>query len=251
MEYTVQKLSKIAGISTRTLRYYDEIELLKPLKINSSGYRIYGQNEVNKLQQILFYRELGISLENIKNIINSPTFDSLSALKEHHSKLLAKRKQIDLLIENVTKTIALKEGKSIMTDLEKFEGFKEKMIDENEKNYGTEVREKYGEDVINQSNKKFRNMSKKDYEDWQNLSTEIIRKLKKAFETGDASNELSQEVARLHHKWLSYTWNTYSKEAHAALAEMYIADERFTSYYDKEQPGLAKFLRDSIVFYTR
>ncbi|MGO1041491.1 MerR family transcriptional regulator [Clostridioides difficile] len=251
MEYTVQKLSKIAGISTRTLRYYDEIELLKPLRINSSGYRIYGQNEVNKLQQILFYRELGISLENIKNIINSPTFDSLSALKEHHSKLLAKRKQIDLLIENVTKTIALKEGKYIMTDSEKFEGFKEKMIDENEKNYGTEIREKYGEDVINQSNKKFRNMSKKDYEDWQDLSAEIISKLKKAFETGDASNELSQEVARLHHKWLSYTWNTYSKEAHATLAEMYVVDERFTSYYDKEQPGLAKFLRDSIVFYTR
>ncbi|MCC0653014.1 MULTISPECIES: MerR family transcriptional regulator [unclassified Clostridioides] len=251
MEYTVQKLSKIAGISTRTLRYYDEIELLKPLKINSSGYRIYGQNEVNKLQQILFYRELGISLENIKNIINSPTFDSLNALKEHHSKLLAKRKQIDLLIENVTKTIALKEGKYIMTDLEKFEGFKEKMIDENEKNYGTEIREKYGEDVINQSNRKLKNMSKKDYEDWQDLSTEIISKLKKAFKTGNASNELSQEVARLHHKWLSYTWNTYSKEAHAALAQMYVDDERFTSYYDKEQPGLAKFLRDSIVFYTR
>ncbi|MGO0882032.1 MerR family transcriptional regulator [Clostridioides difficile] len=251
MEYTVQKLSKIAGISTRTLRYYDEIELLKPLKINSSGYRIYGQNEVNKLQQILFYRELGISLENIKNIINSPTFDSLSALKEHHNKLLAKRKQIDLLIENVTKTIALREGKYIMTDLEKFEGFKEKIIDENEKNYGTEIREKYSEDVINQSNKKLKSMSKKDYDDWQNLSAEIISKLKKAFETGDVSNEISQEVARLHHKWLSYTWNTYSKEAHAALAEMYVADERFTSYYDKEQPGLAKFLRDSIVFYTR
>lgn len=251
MEYTVQKLSKIAGISTRTLRYYDEIELLKPLKINSSGYRIYGQNEVNKLQQILFYRELGISLENIKSIINSPTFDSLSALKQHHSKLLAKRKQIDLLIENVTKTIALKEGKYIMTDLEKFEGFKEKIIDENEKNYGTEIREKYGEDVINQSNKKFKNMSKKDYEDWQDLSVEIISKLKQAFETDDASNELSQEVARLHHKWLSYTWNTYSKEAHAALAQMYVNDDRFTSYYNKEQPGLAKFLRDSILFYTR
>lgn len=80
-----------------------------------------------------FYRELGINLENIKNIINSPNFDSLSALKEHHNKLLAKRKQIDLLIENVTKTIALKEGKYTMTDIEKFEGFKEKMIDENEK----------------------------------------------------------------------------------------------------------------------
>lgn len=251
MEYTVQKLSKIAGISTRTLRYYDEIELLKPLKINSSGYRIYGQNEVNKLQQILFYRELGISLENIKSIVNSPTFDSLSALKEHHTKLLAKRKQIDLLIENVTKTIALKEEKCTMTDIEKFEGFKEKLIYENEKNYGTEIREKYGKDAVDTSNKKLKNMSKEDYEDWQNLSIEIISKLKKAFKTGDASNELSQEVARLHHKWLSYTWNTYSKEAHASLAQMYVCDERFTSYYDKEQPGLAKFLRDAIVIYAK
>lgn len=251
MEYTVQKLSKIAGISTRALRYYDEIELLKPLKINSSGYRIYGQNEVNKLQQILFYRELGISLENIKNIINSPTFDSLSALKEHHNRLLAKRKQIDLLIENVNKTIALKEGKYNMTDIEKFEGFKEKMIDENEKNYGNEIREKYGKDAVDASNEKFKNMSKQDYEDWQSLSIEIIAKLKKTFKTGDAFNELSQEVAKLHHKWLSYTWDTYSKEAHASLAQMYVYDERFTSYYDKEQPGLAKFLRDAIVIYTR
>ena len=221
MEYTVQKLSKLAGISTRTLRYYDEIGLLKPLKINSSGYRIYGQNEVNKLQQILFYRELGINLENIKNIINSPNFDSLSALKEHHNKLLAKRKQIDLLIENVTKTIALKEGKYTMTD------------------------------IIDTSNKKLKNMSKQDYENWQNLNIEIISKLKKAFKTGDASSELAQEVAKLHHKWLCYTWNTYSKEAHSSLAQMYVYDERFTSYYDREQPGLAKFLRDAIVIYTR
>ena len=138
-----------------------------------------------------------------------------------------------------------------MTDIEKFEGFKEKMIDENEKNYGTEIREKYGKDIIVASNKKLKNMSKQDYEDWQNLSIEIISKLKKAFKTGDASSELAQEVARLHHKWLSYTWSTYSKEAHASLAQMYVCDERFTSYYDKEQPGLTKFLRDAIVVYTR
>ena len=68
MEYTVQKLGKMAGVSTRTLRYYDEIGILKPARINSSGYRIYGQAEVDRLQQILFYRELGVSLENIKDI---------------------------------------------------------------------------------------------------------------------------------------------------------------------------------------
>jgi len=92
MEYTVQKLGKLAGISTRTIRYYDEIGILKPARINSSGYRIYGQSELDRLQQILFYRELGVSLIDIKNIINEPSFDGINALIEHRLKLLVKKK---------------------------------------------------------------------------------------------------------------------------------------------------------------
>ncbi|MEK6267657.1 MAG: MerR family transcriptional regulator, partial [Planococcus sp. (in: firmicutes)] len=106
MEYTVQKLTNLSGISTRTLRYYDELDLLKPACKNSSGYRIYGQSEVDKLQQILFYRELGLRLEQIKNIVNDPEFDGSQALAEHREKLLAKRVQLDLLISNVEKTIS-------------------------------------------------------------------------------------------------------------------------------------------------
>lgn len=82
MEYTVQNLGKLAGVSTRTLRYYDEIELLKPARINSSGYRIYGQAEVDRLQQILFYRELGVNLDRIKEIITASTFNGVNALRE-------------------------------------------------------------------------------------------------------------------------------------------------------------------------
>lgn len=103
MEYTVQKLSKLAGISTRTLRYYDEIGILKPARINSSGYRIYSQKEIDRLQQILFYKELGVDLESIKSMLLSPDFNNTSALKEHREKLLAKRKQLDILIANVDK----------------------------------------------------------------------------------------------------------------------------------------------------
>ena len=88
MEYTVQKLAQLAGVSSRTLRYYDEIGLLKPARINSSGYRIYGSAEIDKLQQILFYRELGVELEKIKKIIHSSSFDSLKALQEHRTKLM-------------------------------------------------------------------------------------------------------------------------------------------------------------------
>jgi len=250
MEYTVQKLSKLAGVTTRTLRYYDEIGILKPARINSSGYRIYGQKEVDRLQQILFYKELGISLENINDIVTAPTFDEVIALREHREKLLEKRAQLDQLIANVNKTIASKEGSIMMSDKEKFEGFKKKLIEANEEKYGREIREKYGEDIVNRSNNKLKNMTKEEYNQLTKLEEEVLKMLRAAFETGDPAGELAQKAADLHRQWISYFWSEYSKEAHAGLAQMYTEDDRFTAYYDKEQPGMAKFLRDAIFIYT-
>ena len=250
MEYTVQKLGKLAGISTRTLRYYDEIGILKPARINSSGYRIYGQEEVDRLQQILFYRELGVSLTDIKSIINESSFDGFNALIEHRQKLLEKRNQIDLLIANVEKTIAVKSGGIKMSNKEKFEGFKQKLIDENEKKYGKEIREKYGDEEINKSNAKVKGMSEKEYDEVASLAEEVMSTLEAAFKTGDPSGELAQKTAELHRKWISHYWSSYSKEAHAGLAQMYVEDERFTAYYDAKQPGMATFLRDAIFIYT-
>jgi Predicted transcriptional regulators len=250
MEYTVQKLSQIAGISSRTLRYYDEIEILKPARINSSGYRIYGQAEVDRLQQILFYRELGVSLECIKEIVTSPEFDEAKALREHHEKLLEKREQLDKLISNVNKTIAQKEGKIIMKDKEKFEGFKQKLIDDNESKYGKEIREKYGVETVNRANKKVLGMSQEQYDEVTKLEAEVMEILQEAFQTGDPAGKLAQKTADLHRKWLSYYWDSYTKEAHAGIAQMYVDDERFTAYYDAKQPGMAAFLRDAVFIYT-
>ncbi len=251
MEYTVKKLSEIAGVSPRTLRYYDEIGILKPTRINSSGYRIYGEKEVNSLQQILFYRELGVELSNIKEIVTSPTFDGVNTLREHHDKLLERRVQLDRLITNVEKTIAVSEGSIKMSDKEKFEGFKKKMIDDNEKKYGEEIREKYGKDTVEKSNMKMKNMSQEDYDAVTKLATEVEDTLAEAFKTGDPASELAQKAADLHKQWLTYYWDAYTKEAHAGLAQMYVDDERFTAYYDKKQPGTAVFLRDAVVIYTR
>ncbi|MGC4377525.1 MerR family transcriptional regulator [Fictibacillus sp. Mic-4] len=250
MEYTVQKLGKLAGVSTRTLRYYDEIGILKPARINSSGYRIYGQKEVDLLQQILFYRELGVSLDQIKKIVTSPSFDLTHALKEHRDKLLAKREQLDKLIANVDKTLATREGRMTMTDQEKFEGFKQKLIDENEKMYGEEIRSKYGNEVVDQSNQKLKNMTKEQYAEIEKLSEDILATLKKAFATGDPAGELAQKAADLHRRWLLFYWDGYTKEAHASVAQMYVDDERFTAYYDKVGTGAAEFLRDAIHIYT-
>lgn len=250
MEYTVQKLGKMAGISTRTLRYYDEIDILKPARINSSGYRIYGQQEVDKLQQILFYRELGVSLDDIKSMVTSPEFDGTKALREHREKLLEKREQLDLLIANVEKTIAKTEGRIVMSDKEKFEGFKQKLIDENEKKYGEEIREKYGKDAVEKSNNRVKNMTQEEYDAVTKLGEEQLRTLAEAFKTGDPSGALAQKAAELHKQWLTFYWDSYTKEAHAGLAQMYVDDERFKAYYDKEQPGTAEFLRDAILIYT-
>ena len=250
MEYTVQKLARLAGISSRTLRYYDEIGILKPARISSSGYRIYAQAEVDRLQQILFFRELGLSLERIKDIINTPSFDELRALKEHREKLLEKRAQLDLLIANVNKTIAVNEGSITMTDKEKFAGFKQKLIDDNEKNYGKEIRAKYGDEKINQSNERLMGMNEKQYAEWEELGLRVVESLKKAVATGDPAGELAQMTADLHRQWLIYTWDSYSKEAHAGLAQMYVADERFAAFYNEKQAGGAEFLRDAILIYT-
>lgn len=250
MEYTVQKFAQLAGVSARTLRYYDEINILKPARINSSGYRIYGQAEVDRLQQILFYRELGVGLDSIKKIVTAPSFDGAMALREHREKLLEKKKQLDALIANVDKTIALTEGRMKMSDKEKFEGFKKKMIDENEEKYGKEIREKYGEDTVEKSNAKVMNMSQEDYDKVTSLEKQVKETLAQAFALGDPASDIAQKAAELHKQWLCFYWNEYSKEAHAGLAQMYVDDERFTAYYDKEQPGTAEFLRDAIHIYT-
>lgn len=250
MEYTIQKLASIAGVSTRTLRYYDEIGILKPARINTSGYRIYGQAEVDRLQQILFYRTLGVRLERIKDILTAPSFDALAALKDHRQKLLDRRQQLELLIANVDKTIALTEGGITMNDSEKFTGFKKNLIEENEKKYGEEIRAKYGDKTVTQSNQKLMNMTEEQYKDFEKLSVSVIETLKEAFATGDPGSDLAQKAADLHRQWLNCTWSTYSKEAHVGLAQMYVADERFTAYYDQHQQGLTVFLRNAIMVYT-
>lgn len=253
MEYTVQKLAKLAGVSTRTLRYYDEIGLLQPARINSSGYRIYGPPQVSRLQQIMFYRELGVRLEAIEQLLNAPDFDEVRALEAHRTQLLERHKQLEVLIENVTKTIAEKEGSIQMSDQEKFNGFKQKMIAENEAQYGEEIRAKYGHETIDASNAKFANLSQEAHEKVTQLSNRFNEKLIAAFREGDPAGPLAQEAADLHRQWLSHFWpeGLYTPEAHYGLAQMYVADPRFTAYYDAIEKGSAQFLEAAIKIYTK
>ena len=251
MEYSIHQLAKLAKVSTRALRYYDEIGLLSPRRISGNGYRVYGQKEVDLLQQILFYRELGVQLDEIKNIVWSKDYDQAVALQGHLSALKAKNEQLEMLIANVEKTIAAVKGEKTMSDKEKFEGFKQKMLEENEKKYGKEIREKYGDAVVDASNAKLMGLTAEQYDEVQKLSVRINESLKAALEQGDPSGALAQQACALHKEWLCYYWPRYSKEAHLGIAQTYVNDPRFKAYYDAIAPGCAEFLRDALQIYCR
>lgn len=250
MEYTIQKLAHLAGVSTRTLRYYDQIGLLSPARTNEAGYRIYGTKEVDVLQQILFYKEMGLELAQIKEAIQDEEFDSLAALHSHLEKLIEKRRQIDLLIENVKKTIGKEEGKNKMSDQEKFEGFKKELVEKNEQKYGKEVREKYGDEVVDQSNAKMMGLTEEQYSHMQELGEKINLLLEEAVKNHEyVEDEIGEQVALLHKEWLGYTWPTYSTQAHRGLVQMYVLDERFKAYYDKNVEGCAEFLKQAVEYH--
>jgi len=251
MEYTINKLSKMSGVSTRTLRYYDEINLLKPSRVAESKYRIYEQEQVEILQQILFYKELGFSLEDIKTLLSATDFDRGKAFTDHLSMLQNKRERLDMLISNVTKSIAAMKGEIKMSNQEKFEGFKQTLIDENEQKYGNEIREKYGDSVIDDSNAKLKGLSQEQYDESERLRIEFEETIVAALSTNDPAGELAQKACDLHKQWLVVFYPNYNKEYHLGLAEMYVADERFKANYEKLAVGCTEFLRNAINVYCK
>lgn len=247
MEYSIQKLAAMSGVTTRTLRYYDEIGLLKPVRISSSGYRIYGSEQVDLLQQILFYRELDFPLEEIRRILTDPLYDKRQAMEGHLQALLLRREQLTILIDNLIKTIENEEGKRTMKDTEKFAGFKKKMARENDERYGEELRQKYGERAVKESREKLMGLTEGQYQEWKQLEEQIRSGLEKAVRDGeDPAGETGRRLAALHRDWLCFSWSAYRKEAHRGVAEMYVKDERFRAYYDERISGCAEFLRAAI-----
>ena len=250
MEYTIKELSSLAGVTTRTLRYYDNIGLLKPRRINHSGYRLYGNDEVDLLQQILFFRQLDMPLIDIKKMILSLEYEPVKALEIHEEKLKNQKKYIESLLESISKTIDAKKRGIEMKDNHKFQALKIKKIQENETKYGREIRKKYGDKVVDDSNKKYSAMNEKSYNYAQDLSNKIFVQLYKAMDLCDLSSNEAKEVVELHKEWLMIYWPQYSVEAHRQLADTYASDDRFKIFYDKERSGTAEFLRKAIYHHT-
>ncbi len=251
MEYTVHALARLAGLSDRTLRYYDAIGLLTPARIGENGYRYYGPAEVDRLQQILFYRALSLPLETIKAILAADDYDRQAALEQHLEVLRTQQTSLASLIQTVEKTIRSLKGETSMTDEEKFEGLKQQWLRENETRYGAQLRSQFGDALVDAANEKYAALTPAQLQNRQALEEEILARLALLVPQGKPESEQAMQLCHLHEQWLRMYWpeGSYSRTAHRELGETYVSDERFRSYYDRHVPGAATYLRDALRLY--
>lgn len=245
MHYTVKQLSSFAGVSVRTLHYYDEIGLLKPSFLKENGYRYYEEKELLKLQQILFFRELEFSLEEIREIISASNFDMVEALKDQRHLLEMKRQRIDGLVQTIEKTIVTMKGGDSMKSDDLFAAF-----DDTEMNkYKEEARQRWGHtDAYKQSAERTKHWTKEDYRRIAEEGKAFTQKLANVMGL-DIQNDEVQKLIALHYQGIQQFYDC-PLDMYRNLADMYITDPRFTANYDKVKPGLAKFIRDAIYYYA-
>ncbi len=244
MAYTVKQLSKLAGISVRTLHFYDEAGLLKPSFIERNGYRYYEEKELLKLQQILFFRELDFALTDIKKIINSKDFNILEALQSHKKFIELKQKRFNKLLETVNKTITKMQNKKQMKDAELYDSF----ADPEMKQYQAEAKQRWGNtEAYKQSQERTKNWTKADYEKIKADGDKFMKVVASHVNDDIKSPEVQALVAQWR-QGINVFYDT-DLEICRNLASMYIDDPRFAAYYEKYAKGLSVFMRDAIHYY--
>lgn len=244
--YTVKQLAQIADVSVRTLHYYDEIGLLKPATINKNGYRGYDEQAVLRLQQILFYREIGFELSLIKDILDSPKFNLATALRSHRAILTDKITRLNDLIHTVDQTLAHIEGETPMPNKKLFEAFS----DEQQKDYEREARLQYGADNVNESIRRWNSYGKDRQEAIMQEGRDLYLEIAHAIDSGLSANDST--VQALMQRWHDSIRHFYEPtlEIMRGLGDLYNDDERFKQNFDQVHPRLSEYLREAIIVYV-
>jgi MerR family transcriptional regulator, thiopeptide resistance regulator len=245
MRITVKELASLAGISVRTLHYYDEIGLLKPASIRPNGYREYGDADVLRLQQILFYRELGLPLEEIKAIVTDPDFDVMRALQKHRHALDQRVGRLRRLIQTVDSTLLHLKGEKEMSKKQLFEAFSE----EEQEKYAAEAEQMYDPDIVRASQKKWKSYSQAEKQRIGEEGNAAYEAIVAAIPFGPGSPQ-AQAGVELWRKHMDYFW-TPNPEQLVGLSELYNNDPRFKANFDKVDPRLAEFMREAVKVYIR
>jgi MerR family transcriptional regulator, thiopeptide resistance regulator len=242
--FTVKQLSKLAGVTPRTLHHYDAIGLLKPSRVGDNGYRYYGEESLLRLQQILFYRELGIPLEDIRKIMGRRDFDVLGALRSHKEALQKQVARLNRLIQTVDNTIHHLKGNNHMSEKELFEGFNE----EEQEKYALEAERMYDPETVRESNRKWKTYSAEKKASVMAEGKVIYMDMIAAMPKGAGSREV-QGILERWRRHMDYFW-TPKLDQLLPLVNGYNDDPRFKANFDKMHPGLAEFFREAVRVYV-
>jgi DNA-binding transcriptional MerR regulator len=249
MDYTINRLATMSGVTVRTLRFYDEIGLLKPAYVADNGYRYYQKKELLLLQQILFFRELGFELKDIQRILKQSDFDKREALRIHKKELINKINRMTELIKTVDNTIKDLEGKTAMDDKKMFQGF------DAEKQLGYELYlvERFGDKIKKQVAQSHHNTKGWRMQEWNTASQEfavICRELTDLLEKKYApDSERTQALITRHYDWIRKFW-TPDKESYAGLAKLYTEPE-WKKTFELYHPELALYLSEAMQSFAR
>lgn len=243
--YTVSQVARMAGVSVRTLHHYDQIGLLVPSARTAAGYRLYGQQDLLRLQQILFFKEFGLPLDEVRRILDDPSFDQVRALEQHRQALQQRIVQLTRLLHTVDRTIQrLTEGTMSLTDEELYEGFTQEQIER----YKREAREMYDPALVEESERRVRRMTK---EQWQAIRAEggeVMQALAAMIDRDPADPEVQALIAR-HYAWVNHFY-TPTAEVYRGLGRLYVEHPEFRATHERIRPGLAEFMAAAMAHYA-
>lgn len=251
--YSITEIAKLSGVSTRTLRYYDSIDLLKPANVNENGYRMYTQNEIDLLQQILFYKQFDLPLEEIKQLLSTDSDVIIHSLSNQFEKLNQQKNQLEHLINTLEKTINYYKGEENMTNAEKFDVFKQQSLKENKELYGEELDKTYDAATIKQFDTHWESMKEETYSSMQEAENNLFQALNslESNQITDVTHPLANDAFIAHKTWLQLASPVYTDEYHRQMLDMYLADDRFTAYYTTHiSKKSLVFLKEIVYYYT-
>lgn len=242
---TVSEVSRLSGASVRALHHYDEIGLLVPSGRTAAGYRLYDRDDLARLQEILLFRELEIPLDDIATLLSGGAFDRRAALELQREMLLQKAVRTEALIASVERAINAERTGVRMTKEEMFEVFG----DFDPTQYEDEVQERWGEtDAYKESARRTARYTKADWDRFKAESEQIGTDTARLMDEGvPAHDPRAMDLAEQARLQIDTWFYPCSHEMHVNLAEMYIADPRFTATYEKIHEGMARYWHDAIL----
>jgi DNA-binding transcriptional MerR regulator len=243
MSLTVGKMAELAGVTVRTLHHYDALGLLTPGARSEAGYRLYGDVDFERLHEILFYRELGFRLDEIKAILQDPEHDRGKALRHQRDLLEARRERLEEMVGAVELALNVHEKGITMTKEEMFEVFG----DFDPKVFAAEVEERWTGPALEQARRRTSTYGKDQWREAMAEGETIVKDFAARLEAGDEpEGPVCMDIAERHRLHIDVWFYKCSHEMHAGLGNMYVADPRFTAYYEKYALGLAEFVKSAI-----